>query len=192
MKYKIEIHGTMPLMMRSDILADPLHPSTKALKQISGKRSKTDEDHQEMARMEFIASLYRGHNDEIVIPSNNLMACLIEGARVSRSGPKVERGVTMMGIEFPLEYVGPRNPEDLYADASFVDRRSVKVSTKIRIMRVRPVFREWGFTAEAYADPTVCSEDDLAAIASTAGNLIGLGDNRKGGYGRFTSVVTKI
>lgn len=191
-KYRIEVVGSMPMLMHCDVLTDPLHPLTKEMKQVSRKRVKTDEDHELMSWLEFRASLYVSPlTGEIVIPSGNLMKCLIEGARQTKSGAKVERGVTMLGIEFPLEYHGPRTAEELFAEAKYVDRRSVKVSTA-RVMRTRPIFREWSLSAEAYADPSVCSKDDLTDIVTNAGRFIGLGDNRKGGYGRFSATVTVI
>ena len=191
-KVKIEITGTMPLIMHGDTLADPLHPLTKEFKRVSGKRSKTDEDHEAMARMEFLAALYQDASGAICIPAANIKKCLIEGARVTKSGPKVERGVTLHGVDFPLVHSGPADPDDLYDTGEFVDRRSVKVGTA-RTMRVRPYFRDWSLEVECVIDPTVCSLDDLETIAQNAGNLIGLGDHRKiGGYGRFTTVVTKV
>lgn len=192
MKYRLDITGTMPMLMHADTLADPLNPLTKEMKLISGKRAKTDEDHEAMAAMEFKAALYVGASGEIVVPSGNISKSLIEGGRVTTSGAKIERGVTLLGIESPLIYTGPRTVDALYEDKRFVDRRSVKVG-QTRIMRVRPIFREWSLAAELFADPALLSEEDLGNIATNAGNLIGLGDHRKvGGYGRYSVKVVKL
>lgn len=192
MKYLIEITGTQPLLMHADTLADPLDPLTKQFKKISGKRSKTDEDHEAMAEAEFLASLYLDDNGAVCIPAANIKKCLIEGARVTKSGPKIERGLTLLGIDFVLDHNGGAKPGDLYQDPKFVDRRSVKVGTA-RTMRVRPRFNEWSMDVECDIDPAVCSEDDLKDIAANAGALVGLGDHRKiGGYGRFIAKVSKI
>ena len=144
-----------------------------------------------MARQEFLAGLYF-EDGRVVIPNRNIMKNLIEGARVTKMGPKVERGVTIMGASFPLQYKGPSDPEGLYADKNHVSRMTVKVG-QARTVRCRPIFREWALTVSALIDPAVVSVDDLREIASNAGALIGLGDYRKGGgFGRFTAVVKAV
>ena len=193
MQIKITVTGETPLIMHADTLADPIHVLTKEFKKVSGKRTKTDEDHEKMARMEFMAALYKDPaTDLLLIPGANIKKCLIEGARTTKSGPKIERGLVLQGTEFPLIHAGPKDLDDLYDDKDFQDRRSVKVGTA-RTMRVRPIFKKWGIDVLCTIDPAVCSLDDLEEIAENAGKLIGLGDHRKvGGYGRFKTVVTKV
>lgn len=188
---EISITGTTRLLLHADTLADPLHSQTKEMKKTSGKRTKTDSDHEDMARLEYIASLYMGP-DGVAIPYRNVMKCLIEGARITKSGAKVERGLTMMGTEFTLIYDGPRTAEELYANKNFVSRMSVKVGQQ-KVMRCRPAFKSWGLVASAMIDETVLSVEELSDIATNAGQFIGLGDYRKGGgYGRFTAMVTEM
>jgi hypothetical protein len=191
-KVRIDVQGASPLLMHAATLADPLDEATKAFKTVSGKRSKTEDDHIAMSRMEFAAGLYLAQDGYPVMPAANLMACLIAGARITKSGPKVERGMTLLGVEFPLIYTGPKTAAELFADPNFVDRRSV-VNQRARVMRTRPKFREWGFTAEGYVDAGILDVPTLTAIAADAGNLIGLGDYRKGGgFGRFTAKVSAL
>ncbi|WP_298510532.1 hypothetical protein [uncultured Nocardioides sp.] len=183
--------GDTPLLQHADVLADPLADVTKAFKKVSGKRTKTDQDHEEMARMEFLAGLYF-EDDKVVIPNRNIMKNLVEGARVTKMGPKVERGVTISGAYFPLVYDGPKTPEALYADKNFVSRMTVKVGTA-RTIRCRPIFRKWAVTATALIDPAIISVEELQDIATNAGALIGLGDYRRGGgFGRFSARVTPV
>lgn len=184
----IEITGNTALLMHADTLADPLAEATKVFNKVKGKRTKVDADHEEMAWQEFRAGLYV-ENGVICIPNRNIMKNLIEGARVTKSGPKVERGVVINGTAFPLEYDGPSDPAALYADKNFVSRMTVKVG-QARIIRCRPVFRHWAVAAAALIDPAIINLDDLQEIASNAGALIGLGDYRKGGgFGRYSAVV---
>ncbi len=185
----IGITGTTKLLMHADTLADPLDPKTKEFKRVSGKRTKTDADHEEMARLEYLAGLYLDGDGQVAIPYRNVMKCLIEGARITKSGPKIERGLTMTGAEFPLIYDGPTTPETLYANKNFVSRMSVKVG-QARTMRCRPAFTNWALIAEAMIDPAVLSPEELQDIATNAGRFIGLGDYRKGGgFGRFQAEV---
>lgn len=189
-QYSVQITGTMPLLMHKDTLADALHPLTKEHKRISGKKTKTDDDHEKMAQTDFMGAIYLDAQGAPCIPASNIKKCMIEGARITKSGPKIERGVVILGMDFPLEYTGPKTAAGLFADPRFVDRRSVRATSTSRIMRVRPIFREWGCQFDLHADDAVCSQDDLEIILANAGNLIGIGDHRKiGGYGRFTAVV---
>jgi hypothetical protein len=190
-KVRIDIQGGTPLLMHSDRLADPTNPLTKDFKRISSKRSKTDADYEEMAKMEYTAGLYMSHGGGIVLPARNVMRCLIEGARITKSGPKIERGLVFTAHEFPLVYDGPSDPEKLYGDQNFVSRMTVKVGTS-KTVRCRPEFLQWAVSAEGILDGTVITLEELADIARNAGTLIGLGDYRKaGGYGRFSAKVVK-
>jgi hypothetical protein len=189
--FKIEITSLRELLMHSDLLVDPLLPEAREFKKLSGKRTKTESDHEEMARREYRASLYFDADGVVAIPDKNVMRCLIEGARVTKSGPKIERGCVLDGPHFALDYQGPTTVEGLYADRNFVSRMSVKVGTQ-KIMRCRPIFRRWGLTVTGIVDESVLSIDELGDIARNAGALIGLGDYRKGGgFGRFLATVTQ-
>lgn len=188
---QIDITGTTALLMHADTLADPLAPETKAFKKISSKRVKTDDDHEAMARLEFLAGLYIDAEGRPCMQGRNIMKCLVEGARITKSGPKIERGFVITAADFPLEYTGPTDPEKLYGDKRFVSRMTVKTG-QARVVRCRPRFREWALTASAMVDPAILSVDELADIAANAGSMCGLGDYRKiGGFGRFTAVVKK-
>lgn len=57
-KFRITLHGINPLLMHNSRLSNPLDPNAKAMKKVSGKRQKTDEDHAELARLEHAGSLY--------------------------------------------------------------------------------------------------------------------------------------
>jgi hypothetical protein len=192
----LKLTGTTPLLMHSDTLANPLSPLTKEMKKTSGKRVKTDEDHELMAMLEFQAALYRDANGDLVMPSPNVHKCFIEGARISKDGAKIERGVSLTQPEWEFEF---SNPNEVDVDKlfftehkEFVDTRSVKVGMT-RIMRTRPRFEKWSVTVTVELNPAILNPEDLLTIAATAGRSVGLGDHRKiGGYGRFSvEQVTK-
>jgi len=93
MQVRLTIIGTMSLLMHNAQLSDPLATITKQLKKVSGKRIKTEADHEEMARIEFEGGLYFDDESGPYIPSANIHACLLKAARMTRQGPAVERGV---------------------------------------------------------------------------------------------------
>lgn len=188
MEFTITITGTHPVIMHSARLSDPLDPIAKAIKEVSSKRTKTDDDHLEMARLEFIGSLYCGDQTGPYMPGENLQRCLVDAAKINKLGVKATRGIFIATDYNALQYEGPRDILGLWADEQFRTRDSVKVGMA-RVMRCRPIFRNWSFTAEGILDTEQLNLADLRNIANNAGRLIGLGDWRPR-FGRFTAEVT--
>ena len=188
--FRIRITGTAPLLMHSSRLSDPLNDATKALKKVTAKRQKTDEDHADIARLEHAGSLYIDPDVGPYLPGENISRALVDGARLTKQGIKVQRGVLIATDTNPLSYRGPRTVAGLWDDANFRHMASVKIGTS-RTMRCRPVFREWTTEAEGVLDASLLDLADLQAIATTAGQMIGLGDWRPR-FGRFTAVVERV
>ena len=186
--FAITLTGTAPLLMHNSRLSNPLDPATKALKKFTSKRNKTDDDHEQMARLEFAGGLYLDPDVGPYIPGENIMRCLVDGAKLTKMGVKVTRGVFISTDVNPLAYNGPRDEQALW-DTGWRHMASVKVGTS-RTMRCRPWFPEWRVQAEGVVDPSVLELDDIAVIAENAGSLIGLGDWRPR-FGRFTASVER-
>jgi hypothetical protein len=187
--FTITLTGTAPLLMHNSRLSNPLDPATKALKKVTSKRQKTDDDHEQIARLEFAGGLYLDPDVGPFIPGENIARCLVDGAKLTKMGVKVTRGVFISTDVNPLSYKGPRAEQSLW-DQGWRHMASVKVGTS-RTMRCRPWFPEWAVQAEGVLDPAVLELDDLVTIASNAGSLIGLGDWRPR-FGRFTATVQQI
>lgn len=186
--FTITLTGTAPLLMHNSRLSNPLDPATKALKKVTGKRNKTDDDHEQIARLEFAGGLYLDPDVGPYIPGENIARALVDGAKLTKMGVKVTRGVFISTDVNPLAYDGPRDEQKLW-DAGWRHMASVKVGTN-RTMRCRPWFPKWKVQADGVLDPSVLELDDLAAIADNAGSLIGLGDWRPR-FGRFTATVER-
>lgn len=189
-RFRITCTGVKPLLMHNSRLSNPLNEVAKAMKRISGKRVKTDDDYEELARLEHLGGLY--WDDEVgpYIPGQNFERCLVDAGRITKSGKKIERGVFVETDVNPLSYDGPRDIDGLWKDQNFRFAASVKVTTN-RVTRTRPYFKEWSVDAEGMFDPAVISVDELREIAQTAGTMIGLGDWRPR-FGRFEATVEKI
>jgi hypothetical protein len=189
-KFRISIDSTAELIMHNGRLANPLDPATKALKRATTKRMKTDEDHEEIARLEHAGSLYLDPDIGPYLPSDNIWRCLYDAAKKHKMGPRIKEGVVFPDAVNPLGYDGPRDPDGLWKDENFRLMHSVKNQTN-RVMRCRPMFREWRAEAEGILDPNILNLQDLSNIAETAGAVIGLGDWRPR-YGRFVASVAEI
>lgn len=189
-RFRITCTGTTPLLMHNARLSNPLDEVAKAMKRISSKRTKTEEDHEELARLEHMGGLYFDSDAGPYLPGQNFERCLVDAARITKSGKKIERGVFVETNVNPVAYRGPRTIEGLWKDDNFRHSASVKIGTN-RVTRTRPQFRDWTVDAEGVYDPAVINLEELAEIAGTAGRMIGLGDWRPR-FGRFETTVEKI
>lgn len=179
--------GTSPMLLHAPTTVDPLHPLTKDLAALSGKREKTDQDHLDMSHIEFMAGLYYDPAVGPYLPSPNLHKALTEAARLRRKGKSIERGLFIETIAIPLEYEGPRDAQEMFDSGKFTHRCPVRVGSS-RVMRTRPVLPQWQFTATGFIDPSQLDAATLRESAEVAGRMIGLCDFRPT-YGRFTVTV---
>lgn len=188
------IKGVAPLMMHNGQLADPMNKYAIAIKKISSKRNKTDEDYIEIAHLEFLGGMYYDKTIGVYIPVENIDAMVRDAAKLKKLGTSVQRGVQCDGFILPLEYVGPRDPEVMWDTTEFRDVRGIKNGASGgRVMRCRPLFREWSLTFTLTYEKTQINEENLRQCVEDAGKYIGLGDYRpgspKGGrFGRFDIV----
>lgn len=186
-RVRVTIQGVSPLLLHSDRGANPLSDEAKALKTVSSKRKKTEEDHAAMMRIEWAAGLYL-EDGRVVVPVENVRASIRDGAKLSKMGKEISRKVFLDGEAIPLVYDGPKDPAKLFEDARFRDVRSVRVGQQ-RVMRTRPIFRGWSLSFTAYWEPDAFDVELFRQCLESAGKFIGLGDFRpdKGGtYGRFS------
>lgn len=189
-EFTVTLTGRFPLLLHNARLADPLDPITREMKRANGKRTKTDDDYEKVARLEFAGSLYMDPDIGPYLPGENIQRCLVDAGRMSKLGVKVTRGVFIDTDVNPLSYPGPRTVDDLWADEQFRHRASVKIGVQ-RVMRCRPIFRQWKVQAHGLLDESQLNFEDLAGIAESAGMFIGLGDWRPR-FGRFAALVEKV
>lgn len=184
--FKAKLTARSPIMMHNGQLANPLSPAAKALAAVSKGKAK---DLSKTARAEFMGSLYLDEKGEPCIPVDNVMAAVIAGAKAYKLGKQAAAGVYDLPEHqtFPLLYKGPRDPIALYESPEHVDARSVRVQMS-RIIRTRPIFRNWHVNITLEYDPTLISSDDMQLAIERAGKAIGIGDYRPR-YGRFTVEV---
>jgi hypothetical protein len=178
----VRLNGLAPLIMHNGQLADPLNPFTKQLKAVTGKRKKTDEDHAEIARIEWHASLYVDADGHLCMPGENLEACLIAGAKKSKLGTQFKSAVFVDG-QPRVNYGGKKKAAELWGDPQYRDIRGVRVTTS-RTMRCRPIFRTWSIEMKVKYNPDLVNKADVLAALNDAGMQAGLGDYRPK-FGRF-------
>lgn len=178
---QLKLTGTRGLLMNSDKMADPLNPLTKAHKLLTGKRKKTDDDYEEIAKSEFIGSMYIDEAGPY-IPGINVEAALVAGGKLSKLGTQLKRSVEVMDECCYLLYDGPNEIEAMW-DAGMYDSRSVKIG-QAKLIRYRPFFKEWSLICEIMYDETSIDREQIINCMMDAGKYCGLGDYRPK-FGRF-------
>lgn len=189
-KFRLTCTGVDPLLMHNARLSDPLDKIAKQMKAISAKTKKTEADHLELGRLEHMGGLYLDSEFGPYIPGQNFEAMLYKAAGQVKNTPKVKSALIVETNVNPLIYKGPRTVDDLWGDLNFVHRASVKISQK-RIMRTRPVFRQWEVSCDGNLDTQQVNPDELHQLVDIGGRLIGLGDWRPR-FGRFTGKVEML
>jgi hypothetical protein len=164
------------------------------MKAVSGKRKKTDADYEELARLEWLAGIYR-FRDNLVIPDYVLEAVFINGAKKSKRGPQAKCGLFFTehaSLDFPgkPEVINDDTLGEMFASGEFTHTVGVKVGMA-KVMRTRPMFRSWSLFATAQFDPDVLNLRDIEEIANDAGKLVGLGDWRPK-HGRFNAGIQVV
>lgn len=193
-EFSVHIKGVTPFIMNCDKGCDPLDPITKKKKEISGVKSKTDEHHLLMARLDWEQSLYYHHSIGVFLSSKTLMGCLKAAARKTKQGKLMKAVLFDFAMGTPISGFEKTTPEQLWkmvdknGDQLHSFRDCVTIDNK-KIMKVRPIFAKWDVKFNLGLDTTLLSANDLKRIISTAGAEFGIGDMRPekaaGQYGKF-------
>jgi hypothetical protein len=192
--------GSSPLIMHSNyVLADPLSPITKRIKQIQKNRSKTDEEIEEAYKLEFQAGLYLDKG-KVVIPADNLNAMIADAGAKVAGITRNKAGAYVFAETADLIYTPPEPGEGTLADLLWASNspgfrliRPVKLQGgKSTVMRSRPIFNEWAAKIELQVDDDCIDDGKVMELLVTAGKMIGLGDWRRscrnGRFGAFEVV----
>ena len=184
--FVLTMMGTAPMLVHNAQLSDPLNKWAKEMKKVSSKRTKTEDDHLEMSRLEFYGGMYYDADLGPVIPAMNIEATLVNGAKKIKLGKAVTQGLRITDQVTPIIYKGPRDMAGLWGDgeSEFVNRASVKVGMA-RVMRTRPMFTNWALEVSGVYDESIFDEDVINEICTYSGTLIGIGDWRPR-FGTFT------
>ena len=184
---QVKLTGISPLMVQSDRLANPLDPLSKELKQYTGKRTKTDEDHEMIYRLKWEGGLYHD-GEKPVMPGYALRAMIRSGAKLSKRGKLIQRAVQIAQPEVAIDYDGPKDIEGLWANDKFRDVRSVNVKNS-KVMTCRPIFHDWSITFTLTVNEQIINMSEVIEILELCGEIEGLCENRMNSYGRFSVEV---
>lgn len=186
----LTVTGIAGLIMHNGQTKNPLNPFSKALKKLTSKRGKTDEDMVAIMEIELRAGVYWKDGFGLYLPAEMVSACFLNGAK------KIKQGRAAMAFlpdaeMFKFKSPNPKNLDDFLADPGFQDSRPVQVSGKA-VMRTRPRLPAgWAITLSGLLDDSLMDPEVCEEIWAIAGQQAGFGDWRPsspkmpGPYGRF-------
>lgn len=189
MDFRLTITGTRPLLMHNGRLANPLDPYTRALKELTGKRRKTDDDLVSIMQIEARGACWETGDGLLGIPNAAVWRCVYDAAKAYKRGEDVKRALLLSDDVMPLHVDGVTVTCDVWLkDADHIDYRPVVVTGR-RTMRARPIIPAgWTSTHHFELLTDVIDPRDLAPILERAGRLVGIGDWRPT-YGTFSAAV---
>jgi len=194
---RYRLTGTAPMIQHNGRGADPLDPIVRALKRLTALKgnAKTDEVIEKTSRVEWFLGIYHNGEDilsgtdvkvsegsRIIVPSMMIEAVINSGARKTKQGKRVTASV-IVTEDAILSYGGSKDINKLADDVGAVLRVGVR-NQKARIMRTRPIFREWYFDTTIQFDQEGMNEEEILGFLEVAGREKGIGDWRPK-FGRF-------
>jgi len=182
LQYECELSGDS-LIMHNGQTADPLNSFSKAMKEISGKRKKTDADYEAMANIEYQAGLYLNNKGQVIVPGRVLESVLVEGAKKSKEGKLALSGM-FVDTDGILEYEGgAMTLKQLMESPEHRLCVAVRIGMS-KVMRTRPHFKNWRTTFKVSINEQVANEAQLKRWLEDAGAYVGIGDWRPR-HGRY-------
>ncbi len=183
---QFHIRGVVPLIIHNGQLADPLNPIVKEIKKVTKKKTKTDEDHEEIARLEWTGSFYLDEKDAPCIPGEVIEGFLIASAKKSKQGPVAKSGVLSEG-NWSIIYDGPKDIAKMWKLGNKFRYAAIVKVGQSRVVRTRPIFREWELKFTVDYLPNVVDKEDIIKWVTDGSVIVGLCERRPK-FGRFNVV----
>lgn len=161
-KFKVEIKGTIPLLMNSP---------ENILKSQETKRAREDITHKEAAEK----VLYKDKNNNPIVPALNLLTCLRDSAvnfKVPGRGKKTFKNFIYAGLR-----IEPEQIPIISSKKWIVDMRTVVIN-RGRVPKARPRFDEWKLVFEVEIYDPIITSSNLKQFLMDAGKFNGILDFR--------------
>ena len=181
---EFKIKGTTPLCMHSPQASDALcdHPLYQPMRELAKKRTKSEEDHRELARLEWMLSLYVNTEGKLFTPGRCWEAALKDTAKRQKLGKKFNAAVMCDDaiLQFPD---ADKSPDELWNMKKYCMRIGMRVSNA-RVMRSVPVFANWSVDLKVSFLESELDEKTIAGVVRDCGIINGFLEFRPR-HGRF-------
>ena len=187
MNLTVKMRGICPMLQHNGRLANPIDPHTRAMKALTSKRTKTDDDLVQIMVTEARGGCWETPDGLLGLPTAAVWRSIYDAAKAYKLGEQIKRALLFDDPDYvdPLIIDGESHSCDIWVkDPDHIDYRPAKVMGR-KVMRARPLIPagwESEHTFELLDD--VLDARDLAPVLERSGRLVGVGDWRPT-YGRF-------
>ena len=182
--------GSTPLMLNNPQTVNPMNSFAKAIKELTSKKKKTEDDLTEIFHLHFLASLYLNKKMQYIIPSNMIHRSIIEGAKENKLGAKFVRSTVVQEDAILRFDDNTCTPEELYQMGDkYVDIRAVGIM-KSKVPTARAIIPDWSCETEIFFDESQLNDSEVWLAIRNAGLRYGIGTYRQM-YGRYTAEEIK-
>ena len=193
-KLKIKMNGLSPILMNNPQGVNPLNPlvlKKKALTGLPTKQRDTEENLIACSDLDWEIGVYWDGNIGLYVPNECLIGTLVDGAKMGRNGATIKKACHVCDSIVPLDIGEVQNYDKMLHDMRFRDVRSVVIK-RARVKKTRPRFNTWRCEFTLLYDEALVDVPMIATAYENAGKYCGIFDNRKNGYGRYTTSITEL
>lgn len=185
-RFQLTIQGTRPLICGNPCTVDTLGPHAQAVSYYTSMKKNRNEH--ALRRLHWLFSGYWGvegtfaYGPELdgdstfegfadpIMPAQNLQRCLRDGATAWKLGKDTYRAIVVEN-DSPIDYEGPRDAVEMYADPRYVSIARTGRGT----MAVRVRIPDWQASYRLLVNDEIIDPTMLAKIIDRAGIAEGLG-----------------
>jgi hypothetical protein len=191
-KMKATINGIAPLLLNNPQAVDPFNRYAKAMKAITAKRKKTEDDLLELRKIEVASKCYWDDDLGIYVPSRWIDAALaktsFKKAKIAKA--EIRAGVFVVEPKLKLTYDGIRSVktlDDIVGNERF-HTLLLLPQGKVRIPKAAPIFHKWSFGFTVEFDDEIIDRATLSDLIAYSAKYGGFGDFRPS-YGRAIAEI---
>lgn len=183
----VQIKGIEPLLINNPQAVDPFNKYSRAAKEITSKRKKTDEDLLKLREIEIESKLYFDEKIGVWIPATWITAAIAaqSWAKAKIKKADIRSCVFVNESKIKLNYAGMdkvKTKTDVVKNEMFHTVLNLKQG-QVRVCKAAPIFNDWSVEFEILFDDTIINASDLKNLIEIAAKFGGFGDFRPT-YGR--------
>ncbi|MEM6838148.1 MAG: hypothetical protein AAF609_14990 [Cyanobacteria bacterium P01_C01_bin.120] len=185
-----KLTGAVPIILHNGRTANPLDQWSKAMKIISSKRNKTDADHEQLAKLEWYASLYQDKQGRIILPGMLIESALQNGAKKHKLGTTAKAAL-FVDQHALLEFDGMElSADELWERGENTLTVACRVQTS-KVMRTRFIAEEWAAVVTVTYEDALLNLAQVVDIVNATGSQVGVGTWRPK-HGRFFGEIEQM
>ena len=189
LRMEVSLTGVTPMIIHNGRTANPMNSYSKAMKNITSKRKKTEEDIEELLSIQWESSLYWSDKIGLHMPTENILAALLKAAKKHKLGPSISGFVFDEAVGFPIIAPHHDNFEEFKKDLSNKFVKAVTIQ-RSKTISCRCILNNWALSFSCEIDESIIDPSSAKLVVETMSKRIGLGvwtpsHPKPGTFGKF-------